>query len=213
MTQIFIIGSSSVYGVGAEFAGWADLVKQKLHQKMYGVGGVGEKYEVFNFGFSGATIDFFKETFPSLLEKYSRGGKIITIFSPGGNNAKAKNSPTNYVSTLEEFGTEIADFLNLLSKLSDKVIVVGGGSYDESKVFPKISPFDGSKSYFSNERKKKFQARAKEIAQSMNLEFVDLEVATETWIKKYLYKDGLHPNQAGYNLIADKVWQKLENLL
>lgn len=36
MTQIFIIGSSSVYGVGAESSGWADLVKQALHRKMYG---------------------------------------------------------------------------------------------------------------------------------------------------------------------------------
>ncbi len=213
MTQIFIIGSSSVYGVGAEFAGWADLIKQKLHQKMYGVGGVGEKYEVFNFGFSGATIDFFKEAFPFLLKKYGRNGKIVTIFATGGNNAKAKGSSDNYVSTLDKFSKDIVDFLNLINKLSDEVIVVGNGSYDESKVFPRISPFDGSKSYFSNERNQKFQTKAKEITQSMNLEFVDLEVPTETWIKKYLYEDGLHPNQAGYNLIADKVWQKLENLL
>ena len=36
MIQIFFIGSSSIYGVGGESGGYADIVKQSLHKKMYG---------------------------------------------------------------------------------------------------------------------------------------------------------------------------------
>lgn len=55
MIQIFILGSSTVYGVGAEHAGWADLIKQALHKKMYSENGSGEKYEIYNLGKSSGT--------------------------------------------------------------------------------------------------------------------------------------------------------------
>lgn len=51
MTQIFILGSSNAYGVGGKDGGWADILKQYLHNKMYGKYGIGEKHELFNFSF------------------------------------------------------------------------------------------------------------------------------------------------------------------
>ena len=74
MKQIFILGASTAYGVGGEHGGWGDLIKQYAHSKMYGQSGAGEKYEVFNFALSGATVDFVTTTFPEQIKNYDRNG-------------------------------------------------------------------------------------------------------------------------------------------
>lgn len=210
MIQVFIVGSSSVYGVGAKDGGWADLVKQSLHKKMYREGGTGEKYEIYNLGKSGATIDFVKKTFPQQLEQYGRDGKIITIVSVGGNNTKAENEPDNFISTLEEYSEQMVELLDLLKSKSNQVIAVGGGYYDESKTNPKPNPLTGGKSYFSNKRRAQFETRFKEICEEKGIAFIEVEVSEEEWKEKYLFEDGLHPNQAGHQLIAKKVLEEIQ---
>jgi len=205
ITQIFILGSSSVYGVGAENGGWADLIKQSLHQKMYGENGVGEKYEVYNLGKSGAKIEFATKLFPTLIQEYGRAGKIITIVSIGSNNAKAENTPTNYVSSLEEYETQMAEMLDLLKEKSDVVIVVGGGYVDESKTNPKHNPLTGGKSYFTNARRKMFEKKCEDLCDQKNISYVGVELSEKQWQAEYLFRDGLHPNQKGHQYIAERV--------
>jgi lysophospholipase L1-like esterase len=205
MTQIFILGSSSVYGVGAKNGGWADLIKRALHEKMYSENGIGEKIEIYNFGKSGATVNFVRDTFPQQLAMYGRGGKIITIVSIGGNNAKAIGSPDAYVSTFEEYSQEMAELLDLLKKLSSHVIAVGGGFFDESKTNPRINPFSGSKVYFTNERKQQFEAACQQLCEKKEIPFVKVSVTKEEWLRNYVFEDGLHPNQQGHQLICDAV--------
>lgn len=214
MVQIFLLGSSHVYGVGAENAGWADIIKQAIHKKMYSENGVGEKYEVFNFGFSGATIDFVYNSFSEQIKQYGRqNGKTIIIAYIGGNNAKAKGEPNNYISSIEEYMKEMDDLLKFLKMSSDHLMMIGGGFYDESKTNPKISPFDGSKSYFTNARKMKFQECTKKLCLEKNITFVDIGLTENEWKNKYLYKDGLHCNQSGHKFIAEKVLVELNKIL
>ncbi len=209
MIQVFILGSSYVYGVGAEKSGWADLLKQSIHQKMYGEDGVGEKYEVYNFGKSGAEIKFVQKTFPQQFEQYSRGGKIITILSVGGNNTKAENKPDNFISTPEEYSEQMEKLLDLLKNRSSQVIVVGSSFYDESKTNPKSNPLTGGKSYFSNQRKEIFESKLKKICAQKQITFIDIDVSQSEWQEKYLSNDGLHPNQTGHELIAKKILAKI----
>lgn len=213
MIQIFILGSSSVYGVGASEVGWADLVKRALHQKMYGKNGIGEKIEVFNFGKSGATIDWVLRTFPQQLEQYGRGSNIITIVSVGGNNSKAKDQPNNFVSSLDEYQHDMTKLLDLLLAKSDQVVFVGSGSVDEHKTNPKLNPLTGGKSYFTNARRMEFQTCCKQLCQEKGIPFIDLEIGEAEWQQNYLFKDGLHPNQHGHTLIAEKVLKVVEQWL
>ena len=212
MTQIFLLGSSNVYGVGA-ISGWADLVKQWLHSKMYGDNGVGEKYEVYNFGKSGATIDFVLNTFPLHLDQYGRGGKVISIVSVGGNNSKAEDRPDNFVSTIKDYSIQKATLLDLLKEKSTHVIALGGGYYDESKTNPILNPLTGGKSYFTNKRRTQFHKSYQDLCQEREIPFVDVGVSQVEWKGRYLFKDGLHPNQLGHKLISQKVIKVLEQLL
>lgn len=206
ITQVFILGSSYTYGVGAEHTSWADLVKQYLHGKMYKEGGVGEKFEVYNFGKSGETISFVKDSFEWLIKQYGRNQKTIIIVSAGGNNTKAINDPHNYVSTPQEYEHEMKQLLTILKNSSDAVIVVDSNGYvDEEKTTPKLNPLNGSKSYFTNVRRQEFKAIAESLCSKMEIPIVDHSVDMHEWIRTYMYKDGIHPNQAGHQLIFEAI--------
>lgn len=128
-------------------------------------------------------------------------------------NTKAEGTPDNFVSTIEEFSEEIAKLLNFLGDRCDHVVVVGSGYYDESKTNPKSNPLTGGKSYFKNARKRMFEARFKELAEDRSMPFVEVGVTEDEWKEKYLYEDGLHPNQKGYRLIAEKIFAVVEKWL
>lgn len=214
MKQIFILGASSVYGVGAEHDGWGDLVKSYVHGKLYAPDGPGETCEVFNFAKAGSTVEFVADTFPWICKNYQRGPELITLVSVGGNDAKAQDASDNYVCTPEAFREKVTNLCSVLKEHSQHVIFVSNGYVDESKVSPKKSPFgDGKTSYFTNERRGKFNAITKEVCESMGFDFVAVDCDKDTWISKYLYKDGLHPNQEGYKLVFDTLKPKLDELL
>ncbi len=213
MIQIFFFGSSNIYGAGGENGGYADIVKQKLHTRMYGKHGDAEKYEIFNFGKSGATTDFVISLLPTILDSYGRNGEVIVILNVGGNNAKAEDTPNNYVSTLEEYTNEMTSLLDLLKTKCTQIIAVGGGCYDESKTNPKANPLTGGRSYHTNERKKAFEQRFKKLCQERNVPFVGIDESEEEWKEKYLYVDGLHANTNGHQLIAEKVLVEIEGIL
>lgn len=204
MKQFFILGASSVYGVGAESDGWGDLVKQHLHSKMYGIDGAGEKYEVFNFSKAGSTVEFVTDTATWIYDKYARGSDVVTLISVGGNDAKAENTPENFVCTPEDFEKKVTDLLEVLQQHSKQVVFVSNGFVDESKVSPKQSPFgDGKVSYFTNERRTLFNGITREICESKGIDFVVVDVDKDAWIQNHLYSDGLHPNQAGYQKVFE----------
>ena len=205
MKQIFILGASGVYGVGSKSDGWGGLVKSHVHSKIYGDGGAGEVCEVFNFAKSGSTVEFWLETASTVFDNYSRGGEVLTIVSIGGNDARASDEPENYVCSTEEFREKIQKLLATLKERSDQVIFVANGLMDESKVNPKISPFSGRASYFTNERRSLFNDISREVCEEIGLEFVANKVDKDVWVKEYLYEDGLHPNEDGYKKVFEGI--------
>lgn len=213
MVQLFILGSSSTYGVGASQAGWGDLIKQYIHNRMYAPGGEGEKYEVYNFGKSGATVDFVLENFPRQLEQYGRGGKVICVICVGGNNAKAENEPDNFISTPEEYQIEVSKLLDMLAKNVDGVIGMGNGWIDETKTNPKPNPLTGGKSYMTNSRRQQFNTVNKKAYEERGMSYIETGVKQEVWLSKYLYEDGLHPNQKGHQFIFELIRPRLDELL
>ena len=213
ITQVFVLGSSLPYGVGASHAGWGDLIKQYAHAKMYGKSGVGQKYEVFNFGKADAKIDFVKETFPQQLHDYGRKQKVVVVIAIGGNNTKAEGSPDNFVSTPEEYEHEMKDLLTLLVQYSDAVIVVDNGYIDESKTNPKVNPLTGGTSYFSNARRQQFSAITKQLCKEKGIDYAQVAVGEQEWIKNYLYSDGVHPNQQGHQLVFESIKPLLNKYL
>jgi lysophospholipase L1-like esterase len=205
MKQVFMLGSSFVYGVGGINGGWAGLVKNYLHELMYSNGGIGEKYEAYNLGMSGATIDFVLKQLNSTVKDFSRDVPKMAIVNVGGNNSKAVDDPSNFVSTIEDYKSEVVVLLQNLNQHFDRVIFVGSGYVDETKTNPKFNPLDGGNTYHTNERKMLFNSVTNEICGTMNIPYISLNLDETEWAKDYLYEDGLHSNDAGYGAFFEAI--------
>ena len=207
MSQVFIFGASMAYGVGSTEGSFGDMLKRKLHEEMYSDGGVGEKHEVYNFTKPGATIEFVLDNYENQIEQYRKSGKLIAIVHVGGNNAKAKDAPENWVSTGEEFRSLAKKLLSSLAGKIDSVICVELAPVDESKTTPRGT------SYFYNHRFVEFNKIYAEVCAQMNIPFIETGIGPDEWKEKYLYEDGLHPNTAGQRLIFEKVWEEVKKLI
>lgn len=215
--QIICIGASTTYGVGGSRGGWADLIKQNLHSSMYGTRPQGEAHEVYNLGVPGATVgEMFERTEVCLKTIRKPERRVITIFQGGANNAKAIGAPENFVSTPEEYETELRKFLKLLVALSDEIICLGLFPMNQDKVMPIVK--DKEKNtlvYFPNERIKLFEDIFQKVASEMNVTFVPLfETALKAdWTERLQFQDGIHPNDAGHVWICEQITPHLTELL
>jgi lysophospholipase L1-like esterase len=210
MAQIICMGASTVYGVGGPNGGWADMLKLALHKQIYKETGSDEAHEVFIFAKSGVTTDFILNGCEQRIEDYKREGrKTVVILSIGLNNAKAVGAPDNYVSTPEDYATQIKQLLERLMSKADAVICVGFTPVDESKTTKKINPFTQQRSFFMNERINIFNDVFRQAAEDAGdaVQFLDLfNVAAELdWTNAYLSPDGLHPNDKGHRWICSQV--------
>lgn len=212
MAQVFIFGASTAYGTGGADGGWADMIKRKLHSRMYGEEKSDEKHYVYNFAMSGATVEFVAKNFGNQIDEYNRSGKRIAIVSVGGNNARAVDRPDNYITTPEEYYSLMTNLLRDIQQKTDHVICVGFIPIDESKTAPWLSSL-GHISYFWNNRMKEFSGIFDRVCKELTIPFVSIDVSDEEWKEKYLYVDGMHPNTEGHKYIFEKVWMKLEELL
>jgi len=212
MTQVFVVGASITYGVGASEAGWADLIKRYFHSKMYSSGGVGEEYEVFNFSKSGTPIDFVLESYPTWIKEYYRKDKLVIVFSLGINDSKATDQPTNFFSSPDKYSEQLRKLIGMFKSDTNQIFGVGNAYVDEPKTTPKSNPFTGSKSFFTNERIRLFDKTTADVSTASGVDFTEIDVDKERWIKDCLYSDGLHPNQTGHQLIFESIKPKLDNI-
>ncbi len=201
MTQIFIFGSSSAYGVGGEHGGWADMLKNYLHQMMYKINGFGEVCEIYNFAKPGATVDFVQQNFLQQLKTYMDEKHTLAIVAIGSNNAKARGMPDHFISSPEDFSAEMLQLLTDIKSQVTQVLVIGYTYCDETKTTPKPSLSNQNWSYFWNARTQHFNDIVKKHCVELGLTHVNVTVSPDDWIATCLYKDGLHPNDAGYQAI------------
>ena len=215
--QIFCIGASTTYGVGGSKGGWPDLIKQRLHQKMYGSDLLGEMHEVYNLGVPGATIGDMLERVEVILRTSRKPGrKVITVLQGGANNAKAIDSPENFVSTPEEYKKEVLELLKIAQTASDEVICLGLCPMDQSKVMPIIKDKEKNKKvYFPNDRIAQFEKVLGGVASSLGIMFLPLfdEAEAANWSKKYQFQGGIHPNDLGHEWLFQKVWPQISSIV
>jgi lysophospholipase L1-like esterase len=147
------------------------------------------------------------------LKYYRRSGRVIAVIAVGGNNSKAEDLPENFVSSIEEYEQIMSRLLERMKEDADEVIVVGNSTVDEAKTNPKPNPLTGGQSYFTNDRRILFNHALLKLCHKYKAHFVDMDISPDEWKEKYLYTDGLHPNQAGHQYIFEKVSAEVEKLL
>lgn len=207
MQQFFAFWSSTIYGVWSTEWWYVDMLKQYLNSQMFNNEWTGEKYELFNFWFSWATISDVKSIYTWVLKQYYREWHKTCILNVWANNMRAIDAPTNYVSTPEAFENEFRDFIKVIRNDFDEVIFVRFWYVVESLTQPKKSPLRPNSvwSFWYNERCEQFTQIQKSICLENDVIFIDTDKTPEQRNNDFNYLDWLHINAAWNKYFFEKI--------
>jgi len=196
MSTICVFGDSIVWGASdSERGGWVERLKVYMAENF--------DSDVYNLGVSG-------DKTPNVLKRFESETKarieetegVILIFAIGINDSYFIHSKNDFMTSSEEFKTNIQKLIKRAQKISSKIIFVGLTPVDEEKTTP--IPWNTDKSY-KNENIKKYNEIIKSICKEKSIHFAEI---FENWIKsdyKNLLEDGLHPNSEGHKKIFKAV--------
>ena len=212
--RILIFGDSIAQGFFDSRGGWAQRLASNLHIKTANAMKHGEDFyvEVHNIGISGDTIDGLTNRLKSDMERrrlYKEPELIIIAI--GTNDAILKDNKA--VEDVYEFQEKVERLIDMTTDMTDKVLFVGIPPVDESQTDPWL--FSSTGKQWKNNRLDLFEDTIKQAAELKDVEFVPVfNKFFETMEKGYeLHADGLHPNDAGHELIYKLVKLKLDWML
>jgi lysophospholipase L1-like esterase len=206
--RVLVFGASITQGFYDTQGGWVGrLWSHYTKQLMDG----GPDITIFNLGISGDGSEQMLKRFKNEAEaRRFPAEEFAFIFSIGTNNSwtRATGEP---VSTPEKYSENIAELIRQAREYSNKLMFVGIAPCDESRARP--VPWNKD-IFFTNERLMIFDESLKKICEKENIKYIPIFDALKRKLEKEdIYKDGLHPNDAGHQLISELVRPALDQLL
>lgn len=160
-----------------------------------------------NLGISGdGSAELLKRINSEAAARQNEKGLSIVI-SIGSNSAAVLNG--SQVSTSEKFVSEYEEIIELSRNYTNKILLVGLPAVDERKT----TPIAWADMHFKNDMIAEFENAVKVLADREELPFVEIHSAMMRSGEYLQSHDGLHPNDAGHQLIFELVRPALDKLL
>jgi lysophospholipase L1-like esterase len=167
---------------------------------------------IFNLGISGdSTRELLKRLENETIARKWPGEEFTFIISIGINDSFIRDKNNENMS-LEEYRGNLENIIKIAKRYSKKVLLVGLQYCDEKLTDPTL--WDSRISY-RNDRIKKFDAQVHKTALEQGVSYLPIfeEFKSRHEQGEDLYTDGLHPNDAGHQLIFELVRPALDQLL
>jgi len=137
------------------------------------------------------------------------GDPLIAVVAIGTNDDLFENGEQRV--SPEEFNANIQKVIETLKPITQKIMFVGNAACDEKLT----TPVFWADIHYTNEQMRKYEQIVQKVAAEQKLPFVPV---FETFQAKMaagenLLADGLHPNDAGHELIFQLVRPELDKLL
>jgi lysophospholipase L1-like esterase len=209
--SIFIFGDSIGEGDWDSMGGWPARLS-KMVIDYYKNKGSRFWPTTLNLSVSG---DMIRDLNGRLSEEYQRrcwtSQDNLVIIAVGTNDTRSEGQPDFYVNSSENFQYELFTLGQQLRNTTKNVVILGLSDIDETKMNP--CEWSDIPNYWERSRVKLFNSKLKQWAESKGYDFVDLYQATSSdpdFITDKL-EDGLHPNDAGHELIANVVFEAIKD--
>lgn len=166
---------------------------------------------VFNLGISGDTTKYLlRRLEPETTARKFPGEEFTFIVSIGTNNAFVKSNGEES-STTEAYRNDLEKIIETVKKYSSKLLFVGLPPCEEDKT----TPVFWADIYYTNERILMFDKVAREVCAGHQIPYVSTFefMRDEMERGRELFVDGLHPNDAGHELIFNLVRTALDSVL
>lgn len=205
--NILIFGDSITYGAWDKEGGWAQRLRKQLDGKNLSDPDK-YHYQVYNLGISGNTTEDLLKRFDFEAEqRLEEDEENMVIFSIGINDSAFISSENNNWITLDDFEKNINALIGKARKFSQEITFIGLIPCEEEKTQP--VPWAPDVSY-KNSEIEKYNGKIKEVCQKENVKFIDLRGEFISMDYKKILFDGLHPNSAGHQWIAEKIIKELK---
>ena len=199
--RILVFGDSLAYGAWDSEGGWVERLKRMAHGRTIESGGV-EKFQVLNLGIGGDTSrKILARMEGEILARQSKSWENILVFSYGVNDERMVGGVSEV--SLEELERNTREIIAVARKYADRVVFLE---------MPQL-PFDEvefkGKSY-SDSRTQEYEARIESVVSELGAEWVPTRGRFEEAGLENLYAyDNLHPNDAGHEILAKAMAEKL----
>jgi len=173
---------------------------------------LGEKYEVTNFGVGGSTlIRKGRPTVWNQLPKIVESNPDVVVISLGTNDTCGMGTCGNrkYWEYIDEYEQDYNDLIDALKSMPSKPDI---WVCAPSPMVIETPGLDDSRIEGLTIRKPRLQELigiVKNVAKEKNIKFIDLNTPMDHKPELFTEKDGVHPNKAGYKVIAELVYNKI----
>lgn len=210
--RVLVFGDSITQGYWDTDGGWVDRVRKHYDELQVTDLQGRDEPSFFNLGISADTsTDVLARITPEIKARTRPHHKPPVIIIQIGVNDSCLREGRPYVSP-DEYKRNLTAVIGQVKVLGAKLIFVGSSGCDDTKTNPVA--WD-TKFHYSSERIRAYEADMKLVAQEHDIPFIPV---FEQFIAKFkqdmsILPDGLHPNNAGHQIIAEIVLPRLQELL
>lgn len=198
MTNCIFFGDSITYGEydGIQ-GGWVDYLKRYSHRKFYNENA--NEVSIFNLGIGGETTNGLIKRFEVELNARKSENNNLVFFSYGANDLSIVDGKT--LVTIDKYKENYLKVIKKTKEITSNIYIIS--------IMPISKNIDGKISTTGKIRTNKvineYNKVLIDIANSENVNFIDVNTDFEKNKEDYLSKDLVHPNDKGYVFIANKI--------
>lgn len=203
--RIYAFGDSQTYGAWDSQGGWCDRLRRRMHAMTLDES-LGVKYQMFNLGIGGEHSRALRARIKTELEARHRPDWPPVIIIGTGENDTRHTEGGEPVVPISEYRTNIEEIIATAREYTDRILLVG-----LTLTKQETQPFKGS--FLSHDLLKQYNQALTEIAAKKQLPVVDVIGALAAEHDNVFYKDGVHLNDRGHELVSEAVWTELKKIL
>ena len=208
--RILFFGDSIAHGVWDTQGGWVQRLRSEYDK--HSMKDLDDSYpDLYNLSIDGEVLSGVLKRLPYEIEaRRYLGEPFILVFAIGINDTIFRGKEV--ATTAEQYREDLNVMLESAKHYSDKILFVGLTPVDDKLCNPWIHSSSGK--CFSNVRILKFEETLRKFCLKKGIPCVQIfEKFNAAQDKEPLLADGLHPNAAGHELIAELVKPELDKLL
>ena len=210
MASILCFGDSITQGYVDLEGGWTQRLRRRLDRDATIPMGATTfpAHAVFNLGVSGDTAEGLLARLEPELGPRRLGDQTIVVVAVGVNKTSFDLRTGRAAHDPERFAATRAELVAMARRHTDRVLLVGLLPRDEARMQPPPWSPDGAESH-ANDRIAAFNQAVRRVAAEGGVALVDCFDEVLAGDHAALLHDGLHPNGAGHQLLADRIGERL----
>lgn len=185
--------------------GYVEILKRYCHTEFYNNNA--NEVNCFNLGIGGETTEGLMKRFEiETKARFSPDENLIFFFY--GANDLALSEGKEIVS-LTDFEQNLSQVISQAKRFATEIYVIS--------ILPISKTVDGIKvterKFRTTQKIELFNQKLKDLALQNQIEFIDIFSRFNSTKEEFLSKDGIHPNEKGYQFIANQIKPIVEKYL